>query len=37
MMDYTVTYSICSFILGVIFGICGSWIAAEIQGRKKNK
>lgn len=36
-MDYTVMYSVCSFIVGVIFGICGSWIATEIKERKNSK
>lgn len=34
---YTVTYCICSFILGLIFGIEGHILYEEIKGRKKNK
>lgn len=34
---YTVTYSICSFILGVIFALIGSTLYQEYKGSKKKK
>jgi len=32
---WTVTYSICSFIIGLIFGIEGHILYEERKGRKK--
>lgn len=34
---WTVTYSICSFIVGLFFGIEGHILYEEIKGRKNKK